>query len=136
MPFIKDLASLYPEKKIVLRLHPRDVVEFYEKDVDKYPNLSLSFSEINLYKDLSRTHYVVGGYSTCLFEAMAFYKKIVIIDAPIVRKYFPTDIGVWVKSAAELSMVDLDNCNSVDSSSLWANGFEEKVKQTLKDYIK
>lgn len=78
----------------------------------------------------------MGGYSTCLFEAMAFHKKIIIIDIPIVRKYFPADVGVWVKSAIELEMLDRDNWNTIDSSQLWADGFEEKVKQRLKGYTK
>ena len=136
LSFAKDLASFYPEKKIVLRLHPRDVIQFYQEIIDEYSNLSLSFSEINLYKDISQSHYIVGGYSTCLFEAMAFHKKIIIIDIPIVRKYFPADVGVWVKSAIELEMLDRDNWNTIDSSQLWADGFEEKVKQRLKGYTK
>lgn len=66
---------------------------------------------------------------------MAFHKKIIIIDAPIVRKYFPADIGFWVKSAAELNLIGMSNCNSVDSNNLWTNGFEERVKQMLNKYI-
>ena len=135
LPFVKDLAAIYSNKKIVLRLHPRDGIDCYKEIIDKFPNISLSFSETNLYKDISQAHYVIGGYSTCLFEAMAFHKKIIIIDAPIVRKYFPADIGFWVKSAAELNLIGMSNCNSVDSNNLWTNGFEERVKQMLNKYI-
>lgn len=135
LPFVKDLATIYSNKKIVLRLHPRDGIDCYKEIIDKFPNISLSFSETNLYKDISQAHYVIGGYSTCLFEAMAFHKKIIIIDAPIVRKYFPADIGFWVKSASELNLISMSNCNSVDSNNLWTNGFEERVKQMLNKYI-
>lgn len=135
LPFVKDLAAIYSNKKIVLRLHPRDGIDCYKEIIDKFPNISLSFSYTNLYKDISQAHYVIGGYSTCLFEAMAFHKKIIIIDAPIVRKYFPADIGFWVKSAAELNLIGMSNCNSVDSNNLWTNGFEERVKQMLNKYI-
>ena len=135
LPFVKDLAAIYSNKKIVLRLHPRDGIDCYKEIIDKFPNISLSFSETNLYKDISQAHYVIGGYSTCLFEAMAFHKKIIIIDVPIVRKYFPADIGFWVKSAAELNLISMSNSNSVDSNNLWTNGFEERVKQMLNKYI-
>lgn len=134
LAFVKDLASRFAEKSIVLRLHPRDDLAFYKKSFEFFANVSFSFSFVNLYKDISRSHYIIGGYSTCLFEALAFHKSPIIIDTPLVRQYFPTNIGVWVKTVSELEKQQKEIISVVDTRYFWADDFESKVKRLLQEY--
>lgn len=133
LAFVNELASNFVEKSIVVRLHPRDDIDFYRKSFESIPNVSFSFSSVNLYKDISRSHYVIGGYSTCLFEALAFHKSPIIIDTPLVRKYFPANIGIWVKTVSELENKQKE-ITSVDTSYFWADDFDNKVKRLLQEY--
>ena len=138
--FVRNLSVTFPEKRIRIRLHPRDVLEYYQKEVSNIPNVTLSVSTDNLYKDISSSAYIIGGFSTCLFEALAFNKKLIIIDLPVNRKYFPSDIGLWVKSASELKRIcdgpeSAFNENSIATTDLWASDFETNVKNALKGYI-
>lgn len=135
LTFVADLAERVLDKSIVIRLHPRDDKSFYAKALSSYTNVSFSNSTINLYSDIACSQYIVGGFSTCLYEALAFRKNPIIIETPLVRNCFPRNIGEWVTNASELLQMESLQGVSVEVEYYWKGNFEENVKQLLGKYI-
>lgn len=78
-----EIAKDYPEYEVVFRLHP---AEFLKKDIylekikaSEYKNLKIS--DINLLtEELSNSEFVIGVYSTAIYEALSFNCKIILLD--------------------------------------------------------
>jgi len=59
-------------------------------------------SSCDTYDLLAACDIVVGGYSTVLFEAMAFGRPVIALDTPIARRYLPARWVQFVSSADQL----------------------------------
>ncbi len=85
--FVKDV-SLYREFIIKYKLHPGE----YSRYKSEYPELMpatdlpnveiIDNNEQNLYYHLNTSEYVIGVYSTAVYEALAFGCKVVVLDLP------------------------------------------------------
>lgn len=130
--FVKSLSKSFPNKKILFRIHPSE--NFYQqKEIYKdCINLEISNSTGVLYDDINKSKIVIGWFSNCLYECLAFKRLPIIVDTEYTRDFFPNNIGLWVKSADELKEVDLDNMQcSIEYTKYWAADFEKRVKQNL-----
>ncbi|QMS84531.1 hypothetical protein [Candidatus Xianfuyuplasma coldseepsis] len=83
--FIVDLAQKFPNYEFVYRLHPLHNLDSEgEKIVDEYThslsNLIIEESNVDILKSLLITHFVIGCYSTAIFEALYFKCKVYIYD--------------------------------------------------------
>lgn len=129
--FITELARKWPKDRILLRLHPRDIYENYQSKLKDYVNIEYSNSSSPLYEEISKAHYIVGVYSTCLYEALALQKNPIIIDCKLSRSHFPTSIGYWVKDVECINQEKLEENQMIDMSYYWAAGFEDNVNKYI-----
>lgn len=134
--FVKDLSKAFPERKILFRIHP---VENYEEQFLIYKeckNLEVSKSTNVLYEDFSKCKHIVGWFSNCLYECLAFKRIPIIVDTNYTRQFFPHDLGVWIKSPDNLKEIDLDDLqNSIDYTKFWSSDFVYKVKKYIDQII-
>lgn len=130
--FVDELATKNPKSKICIRLHPAESKDVYIKLLEKYPNISFStFAEINLYKDIERSKYIIGIYSTCLFEAVLFNRVPIIINSHEAQLRMPKNFGVRVSDLSNLDDLSMMN-NVIDKDTLWYPDFYNKVSELLK----
>ena len=96
------------EYEIIYKLHPKEYAS-WQKDLGEYlrkPNIQVA-GDYNhtVYEYLSQADWVVGIYSTVLFEATAFDTKIAILKSSMsinVEKLFQNGHAVLVDGAKEL----------------------------------
>lgn len=130
--FVKDLSDTFPESHILFRIHPAEYLEEQKEIYHGFKNIDVVSASSVLYEDMKRCHHVIGWYSTCLFEALAFNKIPIIIDTEPSREFFPCEVGIWVKSPVDLIELDLSSLgSSVNSVYYFAIGFEENVRKYL-----
>lgn len=129
--FTKELALLFPNNTILLRLHPRDKKANYVARLKSIKNIDYSASSSILYEDINKSKYIIGVFSTCLYEAIALGKNPIIIDCPSSRKRFPNNIGVWSKDARSIDFEKVNKKPAVSSQMLWADDFENTAKDLL-----
>lgn len=134
--FVKSLSIACPQSKILFRIHP---AESYSQQVETYmdcANIEISNSTSILYDDFNKCKNIVGWYSNCLYECIAFQKVPIIVDTEYTRSHFPENIGVRVKDAEELKMLNMDMLQStMDYSKYWASDFNYRVKNYLENIL-
>lgn len=134
--FIESLSLEFPNSKILLRLHPTEDIEKNKMKYQHYNNIFISDSDL-LYEDIVNCKYVVGWYSTCLFEAIAFGKMPIIVDNFLTRNLFPLDVGYWIKNPSELKKINLESISSnIEVEKYWKKNFESSVKGYFDKYFK
>ena len=129
--FVDSLAKKYPKDKILLRLHPRDILENYQSKLKDYVNIEYSNSTSPLYEEISKSYYIVGAYSTCLYEALALQKNPIIVDCNLSRRHFPKNIGYWVKDADSIDQEKLKQNEVINTEYYWAVNFEDNVRKYM-----
>jgi len=81
-----ETARRRPDKEIVFRLHPNEVLDDYAERVmeqDAVPdNFSLSHRDPNIFKLLAKASIQVGAFSTTLLEGMVLGVRAVVVDLP------------------------------------------------------
>ena len=89
IPFVKE----HPSFQVNYKLHPGEFVEYasrYPELVEasnEYPNLKICKDERNLYELLKESKYVVGAYSTAIYEGLALGCIGILVDVSGVREY-------------------------------------------------
>lgn len=79
----QHFAKLLPEHSITYRLHPNESLEDYAQWHKNSPsNLSLSHREPVFLDLLAETDVLVGGFSTTLFEGLAFGLPVLALKLP------------------------------------------------------
>lgn len=132
--FVKSLSKCFHKKKILFRIHPSENYEQQKTIYQDFKNIEISNSKKALYEDIKICRNIIGWYSNCLYECLAFEKTPIIVDTSYTREYFPNNIGIWIKSAEELSTIDLDALQSTKDYSLyWTSDFEKKVKEYIEN---
>ena len=134
--FVKRLACIFPDKRILFRIHPS---ENFSEQVNKYQgldNISVSNSTSVLYDDITNSVYIVGWWSNCLYEALAFGKNPIIVDTSQTREYMEQGVGIWIKDPSEITASILQKQNNIDFRQYWADNFEERVKMYLDSILK
>jgi hypothetical protein len=122
--------------KIIYKLHPGEV-PFKERYKKLY---SLNNVEINksddIYNLLFYSDYVVGCYSTTIYEALGFKKPIFILDNQWSREYIPEGIGYWFKSVDELcELVRQDNTRKTQANEDIGYYWEMDWRKRYRDFI-
>ena len=130
------LAKKFKNKKIIFKLHPGEVrFEERYKSLYKYSNVEIK-KDGDIYELLARYEYIVASFSTVVFEALAFKKKIFILKNKYSDIYIPKNLGVRFDSNEEL--VDLinnknynKNYNNIDYyfNSNWRNNYLNFLKE-------
>lgn len=133
--FVQELAILFPDKVIHYRCHPSESASSYEDLFPSIDNLRILDSSSMLYADISNSKYIVGCYSTCLIEALAFKKNPIIIECNDSDKYFPKEIGIRVKHPKDLRLDILNRQESFNFEEYFDSNFEENVKREIVKYV-
>ena len=127
--FVKSLSKCFQEKKILFRIHPVENYMQQKTIYQDFKNIEISNSTNILYEDIKMCKNIIGWYSNCLYECLAFKKTPIIVDTSYTREYFPNNIGIWIKTAEELKTIDLDTFRSTNDYSIyWTSDFEKQVK--------
>ena len=130
--FVKELAMLFPELRILFRIHPSEQLESQKAIYNDSPNIEVVSSSTVLYEDIMRCRFVIGWFSTCLFEVLAFNKCPIIVDTEPSRKYFPPDVGMWIKKPGELREIGIEKLNHIENHShYWASDFSNNVQNYI-----
>ena len=81
-----ETARRRPEKQVLFRLHPNELLEDYEAVIATLgtipANFALSHKDPNIFALLSKTSIQVGAFSTTLFEGMSLGCRTVVVDLP------------------------------------------------------
>jgi surface carbohydrate biosynthesis protein len=98
----KYLAKTLPEYTIIFKLHPGEV-PFKDRynELYKYKNIHIAKSG-DIYRFIAESENIVACYSTTVFEAMGFNKKIFILDHKRSRDAIPKDMGLRFKTNIDL----------------------------------
>jgi len=114
----KKLSKLLGNKYIIIfRLHPRETFKDINKKLYKHKNIKIN-KKGDIYKLIARSDFVVGVYSTTIFEAYCFGKPVFVLDCPISRAYIPKEIGIWFKTPEELAEKILNYIYSTSNNIL------------------
>lgn len=123
-----NIAKKLPDFSIVYKLHPGE----YDRWKNEYP-LLLKFNELentsvvdsnitNLYQLFAESSYLIGVYSTAIFEGLAFGAKTFIVDLPgseYMDKIIELDLAKKIKTADDF----IDNFNSFTNRDFQKNYF-------------
>jgi len=131
---VEALHNLDSSARIVVRLHPRDKKETFEKLLTLSDKIQLSTSSTNLYDDISRAKKVIGFYSTCLYEAIGFGINPYIIDCEKSRMFFDKDMGIWIHDVTEIINKSKEEC-VIESQRIWNPDFETRVRTYIEKYL-
>jgi len=82
-----DFARELTDHRVIYRLHPNESLESYrtlatELGLDGLENLELSHREPAFLDLLGQVDYLVGGFSTTLFEGLAFGLRVLVLPLP------------------------------------------------------
>jgi len=96
------LAEKLVNYSIIFKLHPGEVpFEDRYKILYRYKNVKIVKSG-DIYRFIAQSENIVACYSTTIFEAMGFNKKIFILDNEMSRTYIPKDAGMRFKTNEDL----------------------------------
>jgi len=98
-----ELDKRLPDNyRIVYKLHPMDRLRGSDRQLlDRARRISVA-SNCDIYDLLAACDIVVGGYSTVLFEAIAFGRPVIALDTPMARRYLPAKWIEFVSSTDQL----------------------------------
>ena len=81
-----DFASELPGHRVIYRLHPNESLADYQRllaeTTEPPANLTLSHRDPSFLELLGQSDYLVGGFSTTLFEGLAFGLKVLVLPLP------------------------------------------------------
>ncbi len=134
----KYLAEKLPRYRIVFKLHPGEVsFEERYKTLYRYDNVIIAKSG-DIYKYIAECEHIVACYSTTVFEAMGFNKKIYVLDNEQSRIYIPEDVGIRFKENKELEELIKNNDEQGSNYDLeyyfnpnWKKNYEKFLEETV-----
>ena len=99
------LKTMRNKFKLIIRLHPSD-----PESKGKYTELaSLAPTEFSVHEDIyeliGSSDYILGSYSTTLYESMFFGKTPIIHENELSRHFVPGGMGIRFKTAMELKLI-------------------------------
>jgi len=131
----KKLRTLLPEDySITFRLHPGEVP--FRKDrcevIESIPGIAIQ-DKGDIYSSLSDHEIIVGAYSTTIFEALPFRKRIFVLDCNISRRFIPSEIGQWFNGAEDLGDMILSGKEQkrVNCEYYWAENWKKCFQRFL-----
>lgn len=125
---LKEIAIELAQKsnyKIIYRLHPNEHVSDYAD----FKKLNIEVSNIeDLFELITKCKGVVGSYSTVLFEALLFGKKIFVHRNKFSDEYIPENLGIRFGSAADLiNSLETDSVFLSEKNNFWSLNWKENL---------
>lgn len=128
------------EYKIIYKLHPGEV-PFKERYESLYAlnNVEISKSG-DIYNLIFYCDYIVGCYSTSMYEALGFKKPIFILDNQWSREYIPEGVGFWFKSVDEIYELirqgkTIKTVTDEDIGHYWEMNWRKKYRDFIENKI-
>lgn len=134
----KFLSGELKNYNILLKLQPGQ--KFFKenhKEINKYSNLKVTNSG-DIYKYLAKYENIVACYSTTIFEALGFNKKLFILDNAISREYIPLNIGLRFKENDELKELIINvkkQEKNYDLEYYFSSNWKKNYKSFLTNYV-
>lgn len=136
---LKLLEKLMPllESKyfLELRLHPLELnsSRWYTK-FNKYKNFKIVTSGI-IYDSINRAEYVVGDFSTALFEAAALGKKVLVYANEYAKTWEPEEISIQFETVEQLlQIMKEDKGCKVVSNTIFDTNWKANYKKFIKSF--
>jgi hypothetical protein len=118
-----QLKHARPDLNIYFKLHPSELLDWNDKYADllKHNIKIIGMNDGSLYDWLEKTHYVIGAYSTALFEAVCFGCRVGVLDLPGVEYMKPLidQGGACLLDSNFEQLFDESGSNDFDSSSIF-----------------
>lgn len=126
--FIDELIEKNPNYKVVFKIHPRSDEKFYKENIK---SKNIYFEKWDIIEFIKESKYILWLFSTALFSALLFNKKVIAID-PInlfkdIKKF---ELLKYKNTNYMLKAQDLD---SIIFDNSWK---EKKVEELLFDFEK
>jgi hypothetical protein len=82
-----ELAKLNPDMKVYYKLHPGEFGRWkteykYLQNINEINNLHVIENEVPLYELMASSEFLVGVYSTAIFEGLTLNCKTILLDLP------------------------------------------------------
>ena len=135
--FTIELSKLLENSniKIIFRLHPTENEHDSKYQVIKMQsNIKISSSG-DVYSLFNESDYIVGCYSTVLYEAAAFGNPIFIYNNELSKMWIPKELGIWIKNAQELVNNLNIKTNINEFSYYWNPNWEKNYRKFIKNEI-
>lgn len=78
---ISQIAKRHPDYHFIFKCHPSEDPRLAKGTLERYRNVKV-VSRADLYSTMRRSHYVVGVFSTALYEAIALGCKPLLLNLP------------------------------------------------------
>jgi hypothetical protein len=111
------LAESNPEYKFIYRLHPKEVNNWEKNYLDlldakvKLENFEVDICKLDLYKQVSKSEFIVGIYSAAIFEALTLGSKLILVNSSGIEymNYFiKKRLAVKIEPSANLELRKLE----------------------------
>jgi len=134
----KFLANNLKDKKIVFKMHPGEMRNYnLIKPLEAYRNIEIQ-KDGDIYELLAKYESIVGCYSTTVFEALAFKKRIYLLDNSYSKNNIPEEIGIRFKNFPELKNLiknKVKNENEPDIEYYFNSNWQENYKKFIEQEI-
>ena len=132
----RDLRRLLPgEYALTFRLHPGEVPFRKSRfgEIEGVPGLEIQETG-DVYSAIGEHGVIVGAYSTTIFEALPFGRRIFVWDTEMSRRHIPGDVGRWFRGAGDLAAMILSGeaGPGTDSRRYWAGGWEDRFRDFVR----
>jgi len=123
------------EYTIVFRIHPKETLRLhtvYKPIIDA----GISIDTQPLYETLNHTMYVIGNFSTVLFEAVMFDCIVFVRDNLCNRENMAmSKFNVFCSIENLVDDILSKNYKTTEKNDLWANDWREKYRQLINSLI-
>lgn len=134
----KYLASEFKNKKIIFKMHPGEIKNYnLIKPLEAFNNINIQ-KDGDIYELLAKYESIVACYSTAVFEALAFNKRIYILNNSYSKNYIPKEIGIRFKNFTELRNLiknKVKNENGQDIEYYFNSNWKENYKKFIEQEI-
>jgi hypothetical protein len=130
------IRQAYPQAKIKYRLHPVEVLNAHQKKSLLENGIEVADSSSDIYSEFSLFEHVVGCYSTALYEAKAFGKKVLIIKHPFAFQYGFDSVGVVFEDPADIMGCKISHdFGELPSTFFYAKDFADRYRSFAKSIM-
>ena len=130
----KYLSEELQNYRILFKLHPGEVpFESRYKELYKYANIEIAKSG-DIYEYIAHFENIVACYSTTIFEALGFNKKLFILNNKLSEEFIPENIGLRFKENEELKDLIL-NTKELNMTYNLEYYFNSNWKENYKNFL-
>jgi hypothetical protein len=127
------IRQAYPHAKIRYRLHPAEMLSAPQKQCLLAKGIEVANSSSDIYSEFALFENVVGCYSTALYEAKAFGKKVLIIKHPFAFQYGFDRVGVVFDDPEDITECKEGHKHEeLESTFFYAKDFDDRYRGLIK----